>query len=80
MVQTAYIRIEIRFLIETEEKNVKERLLDLLNHEKRGSFDDKTSTIIYNKNGMQIEENWINPTMETLKRKGRCKDCEKCKV
>ena len=35
---------------------------------KRESFDDKTLTIIYNKNGIQIKENWINPVIEALKR------------
>ena len=45
-----FLKNVMGILIETEEKNIKERLLNLLNHEKRGSFDDKTLAIIYNKN------------------------------
>lgn len=42
-----FLKNVMDILIETEEKNVKECLLDLLNYEKRGSFDDKTLAIIY---------------------------------
>jgi len=45
-----FLKNVMDILIETEEKEVKKRLLDLLNHEKRGSFDDKTLAIIYPKN------------------------------